>query len=1148
MTDKNKNSNKNKNIKSANKKNKGPNTVKSNVKVNDIKGNKPKQQNQKKQIKEVAEQPIVLEGESFMSRYGSEIFVVVSIVITIYIYIMLLTGKRDVFTNVLQGLVGGGIVLFPIFFIIPAKSLVKMHKEGIEFSSTLLISFSGFFIATITMMHTIVGDAIAPNAIYSSESLMSGGVIGFGISTIFVKLLGRGFTIALSTATIAVTMLIIFKKSAIGTVSYLGDSTVGGLDNIKKWRENVKENRTKQEYKQKADEENRTTKEERKLKNIPSQEDYNKNIRKKLEEENSNSDKEMSLLMRNQQEHYKNRHDKLNRIAINKPIVVNVRKNRKKGNRRFFIKYNDKQNKKLEVPTEIFERNKEIIRQNQIKAQQNTSNIQQNGFDDDMSNFYNKFDVKNEENRYTPEELSLLSKKRKIEQAYEEVKDEIISYYTQKVIISDGTLTSEKKDSQVQQLKNEIIQETNLDKKVNIIEQLIQLEKNKNSEKNKSTQSVGISTNSEMFKSEQDSQYSTEYDVFTESEQNSTVVQIMKQAQHSEDIHISTQHPEKQTELDEVEDLDENDLYARSLLIDINNDETNFKTFNETSDYESDDIDDFEQNESSELKAIENFRKLNQNESSIKEDEYYSEQVIEQNTYVQQTENTIVEEQLVSQEQAQPKPNYALKQNIKQVDRTKSYELPAVDFLVKNEMPLKEDDYLFVEETSKKLEETLHSFGVKAKVVEVSRGPTVTRYEVQPGIGVKVSKIANLSDDLALNLAARGIRIQAPIPGKQAVGIEIPNEHNEMVYFSEIIESKNYKNHDSNVAFGIGKDIAGNVVVHDIGKMPHLLIAGATGSGKSVCVNTLIASILYRSKPEEVKLIMIDPKVVELSIYNGIPHLMIPVVTDPKKANAALQWAVVEMEKRFANFANSNVRDLAGYNRKMESEGYPKVPQLVIIIDELADLMMTSGKEVEDGICRLAQKARAAGIHLIVATQRPSVDVITGLIKANIPSRLAFAVSSGTDSRTIIDQVGAEKLLGKGDMLFYPIGSNEPVRVQGAFISDEEVERIVEHLKQFKTTEDNVDLIEEVMSSAKIKEKEEDDEPQDELLNDAMDFFIERDRASASMLQTRFRIGYNRATRIVDTLELSGYIGPQDGAKPRKILISQSDWEAIKEI
>ena len=450
-------------------------------------------------------------------------------------------------------------------------------------------------------------------------------------------------------------------------------------------------------------------------------------------------------------------------------------------------------------------------------------------------------------------------------------------------------------------------------------------------------------------------------------------------------------------------------------------------------------------------------------------------------------------------------------------------------------------------ENSKKLVETLKSFGVTASVTQVSQGPTVTRYELSPGVGVKVSKISNLADDLALNLAARGIRIEAPILGKSVVGVEIPNETPSAVYFSELISSNAFKSFPSKLAFAIGKDIEGEVVVFDIAKMPHLLIAGATGSGKSVCINTLIISLLYKSSPKEVKLIMIDPKVVELSVYDGIPHLLVPVVTDPKKAAGALNWAVREMLRRYEALGENNVRDLSGYNRILASKGEEELPQIVIIIDELSDLMMAAPNEVEDAICRLAQMARAAGIHLIIATQRPSVDVITGLIKANVPSRLAFSVSSGTDSRTILDSVGAEKLLGRGDMLFSPIGIRKPLRVQGAFISDTEVESIVSFLKENNTETYDEQMIKEVTTATKttasIGSTLEVSEEEDEFYTEAVKYVVVQEKASASMLQRKFRIGYQRASRLIETLENNGIIGKEDGSKPRKVLISRHSLE-----
>lgn len=474
----------------------------------------------------------------------------------------------------------------------------------------------------------------------------------------------------------------------------------------------------------------------------------------------------------------------------------------------------------------------------------------------------------------------------------------------------------------------------------------------------------------------------------------------------------------------------------------------------------------------------------------------------------------------------------------------KEYVFPPISLLQENNETGRESSKQMILENSKKLEETLKSFGVEARVIEVSKGPTVTRYELSPGQGVKVSRISSLADDLALNLAANGIRIEAPIPGKAAVGIEVPNKETQTVFFREIIEDEAFQKFPSKLAFGLGKDIAGKAVVADIAKMPHLLIAGATGSGKSVCINTLITSILYKSSPEEVKLIMVDPKVVELSIYNGIPHLLIPVVTDPKKAAGALNWAVREMLRRYDLFAQNAVRDLKGYNKLAEENDEMQTePQIIIIIDELADLMMAAPGEVEDSICRLAQMARAAGLHLIIATQRPSVDVITGVIKANIPSRLAFSVSSGTDSRTILDMVGAEKLLGRGDMLFYPVGKNKPVRIQGAFISDKEVESIVEFLKEMSDHQYDQKMIDNITSSSKTLEINDE---MDEFFEQAVEFVILKEKASASMLQRQFRIGYNRAARLIEDLELKGIVGPEDGSKPRKVLINYSYWNEMK--
>ena len=476
------------------------------------------------------------------------------------------------------------------------------------------------------------------------------------------------------------------------------------------------------------------------------------------------------------------------------------------------------------------------------------------------------------------------------------------------------------------------------------------------------------------------------------------------------------------------------------------------------------------------------------------------------------------------------------------VSEDENYETPPVELLKQGTLKQLKGSKKILTDTATKLQKTLYSFGVSAKVENVSVGPAITRYELKPAEGVRVSKIAKLADDIALNLAAESIRIEAPIPGKQAVGIEIPNKEKEVVHMRDIIESDEFQDAESKVSMALGKDIAGNPVVADIAKMPHMLIAGSTGSGKSVCINTLITSIIYKAKPSEVKLVMVDPKVVELSVYNGIPHLLIPVVTDSRKAAGALAWAVQEMENRYQLFASKGVRDLKGYNKECE-EGEGKLPQIVIIIDELADLMMVAAKEVEDSICRLAQKARAAGMHLVIATQRPSVDVITGIIKANIPSRIAFAVSSQIDSRTILDMVGAEKLLGKGDMLFYPIGSSKPTRVQGAFVSDKEVEKIVDFLKSNGgEVTYNADILEEIekanKSDRELENPDEDDDT-DPFLEEAIKTVVEVGQASTSFIQRRFKVGYARAGRIIDQMEARGIISGYEGSKPRQVLISK---------
>ncbi len=491
----------------------------------------------------------------------------------------------------------------------------------------------------------------------------------------------------------------------------------------------------------------------------------------------------------------------------------------------------------------------------------------------------------------------------------------------------------------------------------------------------------------------------------------------------------------------------------------------------------------------------------------------------------------------------------------------KPYVKPHVELLAK---PSKKagDSRMHLQETAMKLQQTLKNFGVNITITNISCGPSVTRYELQPESGVKVSKIVNLTDDIKLNLAAADIRMEAPIPGKAAIGIEVPNKETVTVSFRELVESPEFQAHPSKIAFAVGKDIGGRVVVSDIAKMPHLLIAGATGSGKSVCINTIIMSILYKADPKEVKLIMIDPKVVELSIYNGIPHLLIPVVTDPKKAAGALNWAVAEMTDRYNKFAATGVRDMKGYNAKVDA--LPDVPgqqkpekmsQIVIIVDELADLMMVASGDVEGAICRLAQLARAAGIHLIIATQRPSVNVITGLIKANMPSRIAFAVTSGIDSRTILDMVGAEKLLGKGDMLYSPYGSPKPTRVQGAFVSDDEVTQVVEYIKQENgigiynaAIQEKVNSAQEAGSDAgSIEASSGAGDGRDQYFSEAANLLIDKGKGSIGMLQRYFKIGFNRAARIMDQLEEAGIVGPEEGTKPRQVLMSPEQFEQFKE-
>ncbi|MGN0383035.1 MAG: DNA translocase FtsK 4TM domain-containing protein [Eubacterium sp.] len=491
----------------------------------------------------------------------------------------------------------------------------------------------------------------------------------------------------------------------------------------------------------------------------------------------------------------------------------------------------------------------------------------------------------------------------------------------------------------------------------------------------------------------------------------------------------------------------------------------------------------------------------------------------------------------------------SVKMNTKSV---KKYVYPSTRLLTKNIKGKTEVNRNELKETARLLEETLFNFGVKATVTNVNRGPSVTRYELQPEMGTKVSKITSLSDDIKLNMAVKDIRIEAPIPGKAAVGIEVPNEGRDIVYLKDMIESPELKNHPSKLAFAAGKDIAGKIVVADIAKMPHMLVAGTTGSGKSIFTNSIIMTILFRAAPEDVRLLIIDPKVVEFQIYNGIPHLLHPVITDPKKAAGSLNWAVAEMSKRYQTFASYNVRDINGYNEKIESmsdngddgaDRPEKMPQIVILIDELADLMMVASKDVEEAICRLAQLARAAGIHLIIATQRPSVDVVTGLIKANIPSRVALKVSSGVDSRTIIDSNGAEKLLGNGDMLFFPAGYIKPIRLQGALVTDDERDKVINFIKGHSGSVSYDEEIGKQMTQNSSKGGSSDDD-RDELFEDAAREVILKDKGSASMLQRVFKLGFNRAARIIDQLEEAGVIaGDEGGNKPRKVLMTMEELE-----
>ncbi len=542
-----------------------------------------------------------------------------------------------------------------------------------------------------------------------------------------------------------------------------------------------------------------------------------------------------------------------------------------------------------------------------------------------------------------------------------------------------------------------------------------------------------------------------------------------------------------------------------------------------------------------ELKHLEEAFSAKQNPLEIKEDKEKDIKIIEYNETDSESTGRKKEKVIHTPKDVEGDGEIEDIQSSISQNKTLDYSFPPIT-LLKEPKVSKESKVsgTKVRNNAKLLEDTLRSFGISAKVLQVSKGPAITRYELQPAPGVKVSRIVNLSDDIALNLAASGVRIEAPIPGKAAIGVEVPNRDISQVLLREVLESNSFLDHPSELCFALGKDIAGKPIIADIARMPHLLIAGATGSGKSVCINSLIISILYRSSPDNVKLILIDPKVVELNHFNGIPHLLIPVVTDPKKAATALNWAVQEMVSRYKLFANQGVKDLHSYNDSVQDLGEEKLPQIVVIIDELADLMMVAPGDVEDAICRLAQMARAAGIHLVIATQRPSVDVITGLIKANIPSRIAFAVSSHADSRTILDMGGAEKLLGRGDMLFYPVGANKPIRVQGCYVSQKEITDVVDHIKACHTTSAyDAEVIEEIAAETEEQERDQ----CDELLPEAVEMVIDAGQASISMLQRRLRIGYARAARMIDEMEIRGIVSGFDGSKPRNVLISKEEFE-----
>ncbi len=1150
------------------------------------KKNNTKKQTTKKQSKDFDE------NDDFTSKFDVEINILSLIAVSIIIYIIIFSKNGgligDFFKGTLSGVFGVGLLLIPLAFIYFATVIFKNHSTKLSILSRIYISL--LILSIMTFTHLILNYGYSSIEVfelgYLNKEIFTGGFLGAITGNALNSLIGKiGSFIFIVTSTILLIALVTRKsildltvnasssiKNTMGKFNFksfiqtLFSSDDDYYDDIVDYEDSdYYDDYEDEDYldEETIDEDSEKSKKNKKTKNNPV----------------NSIEQEMEEYKRQVQERERKELERLKRIEKKYKKAQKAKKPHFKIFSNFSSEHKNSSSDKLGINIYNIGKNKnqELQDEQDLYEDIENENI-------DVTDVLENINTEN----MSDEELLIYNKLENIEKAYDEVKEELLEFYIKRKTTSFGKIHNTAKISKennahispTPHYENEEITNIELAENVEVIEKVIE---------NTNLSYYNLKMPSEIYENVMnDEDNHTSYDISDELEENDThtddvianLYNDIKNSENDEENYFpeSTESYDDENFNDELEDIleenisldEQNEIYEdvdtisdefeaqKKALEQFENFDNNINE-NKDLDFKDDDISKTEVQPYDSTLNLGNISYKDNEHLEPKEEIYNDTSNITANAYKDDkplhnnettTQNLQETQKVETINGTSPivKEDLTLKQNIQQVDRTKPFTFPSFDILNKGKKDLSINHTQAVQSTSIKLEETLESFGVKAKVISVSRGPSVTRYEVQPGVGVKVSKIANLSDDLALNLAAQDIRIQAPIPGKRAVGIEVPNDSVEMVYLREILDTEKFQNFDSNVAFGIGKDIAGNVVVHDIAKMPHLLVAGATGSGKSVCINTLITSILYKSKPSDVKLIMIDPKVVELSIYNGIPHLLIPVVTDPKKANAALQWAVVEMEKRFANFSESNVRNLSGYNEWLKKNGYEPLPSIVIIIDELADLMMTSGKEVEDSICRLAQKARAAGIHLIVATQRPSVDVITGLIKANIPSRLAFAVSSGTDSRTILDTVGAERLLGKGDMLFSPMGSNEPIRIQGAFVSDNEVESIVEHLKSNGGSTVNSDLLEEITSVATKNEKEKDDEAKDALFYEAMDHLIERNRASTSMLQTKFSIGYNRASRLIATFEEAGYIGPQEGSKPRKILITLSQWEDIKNI